>query len=215
MAARPAGAGHAHGTSERFKATSHRSFDDVDHWRKVFDDPERDAWQKPAQVMELLELREGMVVADIGAGTGYFSAGLSRAVGDSGTAFAVETEPNLVAYLRERAEVENTANLVPVLASIDNPRLPAGSLDLALLVDTFHHIDDRLTYFGDFHSLLKVSGRIAVIDWKPGKLPVGPAADHKIDPQEVVTEMEAAGYELSARHETLDYQYFLVFRSRR
>ena len=85
-------------------ATSHRSFADVEQWVAVFDDPARDAYQKPREVVRALRIRPGMRVADVGAGTGYFSRYLSAAVGAAGTVLAVDTEPELVRYLRERAE---------------------------------------------------------------------------------------------------------------
>src|SRR2546425_10110748 len=130
----------------RHDATSHHSFADVEQWSTVFDDPSRDVWQKPAEVVAALGLRSGMTVADLGAGTGYFSRHLSAAVGPEGTVLAADTEPNMVAHLRERAEAERTVNVVPILASADNPRLPAHATDLVLIVDTFPHIDDRLTH---------------------------------------------------------------------
>jgi len=101
-------------------ATARHSFADVEHWTKVFDDPKRDEWQKPAQLVEALEIAPGMCVADLGAGTGYFSRYLSQAVGEHGTVLAVDPEPNLVVHLRARAETERTANVIPILASLDN-----------------------------------------------------------------------------------------------
>ncbi|MFQ5665297.1 MAG: methyltransferase domain-containing protein [Candidatus Binatia bacterium] len=194
-------------------ATVHHPFDNVTHWTAIFDDPSRDAWQKPAEVVQALDLRPGMRVADLGAGTGYFSRYLSAAVGDDGTVFAVDTEPNLVTYLRERSDKEHTANLVPILASPDNPRLPVRSTDLVLIVDTFHHIDARLKYFARLRRLLKPGGRVAIIDWQKRELPVGPPPPHKIPRAQVVEEMEAAGYQLVAEPALLPYQYFLIFRS--
>ena len=127
-------------------ATSTHDFADVKYWSSVFDDPARDVWQKPKELVASLDIRRGSVVADLGAGTGYFSRYLAAAVGPDGTVLAVETEPNLVAHLRERAERENTPNVEPVLASPADPRLPAGGVDVILVVDTYHHIDDRRTY---------------------------------------------------------------------
>src|SRR5262249_18819738 len=147
----------------RHDATSHHSFADVAHWSAMFDDPSRDAWQKPAEVVAALGLRPGMTVADLGAGTGYFSRHLSAAGGPEGAVLAADTEPNMVAHLRERAEAERTPNVVPILASADNPRLPAHATDLVLVVDTFHHIDDRLTYLRGLRRCLKPGGRVAVI----------------------------------------------------
>src|SRR5205809_8053175 len=134
-----------------------------------------------------------MTVADLGAGTGYFSRHLSAAVGPEGTVLAVDTEPNMVARLRERAEAERTVNVVPILASADNPRLPAHATDLVLIVDTFHHIDDRLTYLRGLRRCLRPGGRVAVIDWHNRALPVGPRpAPHLARGQEVGDD-EAAG----------------------
>lgn len=197
-----------------FEATSRHDFADVEHWQKVFDDPGRDAWQRPELVVEKLALREGMRVADLGAGTGYFSRYLSAAVGPTGTVYAVETEPALVTHLRDRAETEGSDNLIPVLASSDDSRLPLFGIDLVLVVDTFHHIDDRLEYFDDARRRLRPAGRVAVIDWKKKELPVGPGLDHKIARGQVVEEMERAGYELADESTDLPYQYFLIFRPR-
>jgi ubiquinone/menaquinone biosynthesis C-methylase UbiE len=195
-------------------ATSHHDFADVAHWTAVFDDPARDAWQKPDALVQALGLSPGMAVADLGAGTGYFSRRLSAAVGAEGVVYAVDTEPNLVVHLRERAEHERTANVVPVLASADNPRLPAGAVDLVLVVDTYHHIDDRIRYFRALARVLRSSGRVAVVDWYERPLPVGPPPEHKLPRAQVVDEMAEAGYALASEPDILEYQYFLIFRRR-
>lgn len=195
-------------------ATAHHSFEDVAKWSKVFDDPARDEWQKPQALVAALNLHPGTRVADLGAGTGYFSRYLSAAVGNDGTVFAVDTEPNLVAHLRERAEHENTSNVVPILASADNPRLPVAGTDLILIVDTYHHIDGRREYFRRLQRSLARGGRVAIIDYYKHDLPVGPPAIHKLAREQVVEEMTAAGYTLTQEPAVLPYQYFLIFRSR-
>jgi predicted methyltransferase len=119
--------------------------------------------------------------------------------------------PALVGYLRTRAEQEKLANLVPILASPDNPRVPPSSADLVLIVDTFHHIDDRVAYLRRLRGALKPAGRVAVVDWQKRPLPVGPEMAHKIAREQVVDEMERAGYRLSAEPAILPYQYVLVF----
>jgi len=192
-------------------ATAHHSFADVEHWTKVFDDPERDEWQKPAELVKALGIAPGMHVADLGAGTGYFSRYLSVAVGGRGTVFAVDPEPNLVVHLRERAQRESTANVVPVLASFDNARLPTSAVDLVLIVDTFHHIDDRVNYFVGLKRCLAPTGRVAVVDFKKEPLPVGPPMEHKLAREQVVEEMQSAGYRLVDEPSVLPYQYVLVF----
>ena len=196
------------------QATSHHSFENVAQWTKVFDDPARDQWQKPQALVDALKLRPGMHVADLGAGTGYFSRYLAAAVGTQGTVFAVDTEPNLVARLRERAEQETTPNVVPILASPNNPRLPAASIDVVLVVDTYHHIDGRRDYFRKLQSCLARDGRVAIVDWQQRDLPIGPPASHKLAREKVVEEMTAAGYALVGEPTVLPYQYFLIFQPR-
>jgi ubiquinone/menaquinone biosynthesis C-methylase UbiE len=178
----------------------------------VFEDPARDEWQKPAQVVGALQLRPGMWVADLGAGTGYFLSYLSKAVGDGGCVLALEPEPNLVMHIRERAEQAGWRNVTPVLASFDDPRLPDRSVDLVFIVDTFHHLDDRLTYLRRLRRALKPGGRVAIVDWFKRPLPEGPPPEHKLARDQVVQEMAAAGYQLDEEPAILPYQYFLIFR---
>ncbi|TMB55417.1 MAG: class I SAM-dependent methyltransferase [Deltaproteobacteria bacterium] len=139
---------------------------------------------------------------------------VSTAVGATGTVFSADTEPELVRHLRERAEKERTDNVVPILASPDNPRLPRGAVDLVLLVDTFHHIDHRVAYFGRLRGTLASGGRVAVVDWQKRETPVGPELEHRLAREQVVEEMRAAGYALVAEPDVLPYQYCLVFRPR-
>jgi ubiquinone/menaquinone biosynthesis C-methylase UbiE len=192
-------------------ATTHHRFDDVAHWVQVFDDPARDAWQRPDAVVAALGLRPGDAVADLGAGTGYFMERLARAVGPSGTVYAVETEPKLLVYLRDRAARAGLGQVVPVLASPDRPRLPPRSLDVLLVVDTYHHIDGRVAYFHTAAGCLRPAGRVVVVDWRKRDLPVGPPAHHKLPRQQVEDEMRRAGYRLAAAPDLLPYQYVLVF----
>jgi len=192
-------------------ATSQRSFADVEKWRKVFDDPARDAWQKPAALVDALQLQPGMTVAEIGAGTGYLLRYLAAAVGAEGTVLLADVEPSLIAHLRARAEEEGAANVVPVLASKDNPRLPARAADVILFLDTYHHIDDRVNYMRDLRRCLRPGGRVVVVDWLKKKLPEGPPPDHKLERHQVVDEMEQAGFAFVDAPLELPYHYFLVF----
>jgi predicted methyltransferase len=200
-------------TAEPFAATpgSRHDFADVAQWSRVFDDPARDAWQKPRELVAALGLRPGMWVADLGAGTGYFSRWLDAAVAPGGVVFAVDTEPNLVAHLRARAEKEQTTTVVPVLASTDDPRLPPAALDLVLVVDTYHHLDGRLGYLRRLATRLKPTGRVAIVDWKKDDRAIGPPPEHRLARDAVVAEMRAAGYALVAEPALLAHQYFLIF----
>src|SRR5689334_6747719 len=174
-------------------ATARHSFADVAHWEKVFDDPARATWQHPDAIVQALALAPGMVVADVGAGTGYLERALSEAVGPRGVVYAVEVEPNLVTYLRGRAEREGTANVIPVLGSLDAPRLPAGRVDRILLLDTYHHIDGRVAYFQRLRSALAPGGRVVIVDWEKREDTIGPELAHRLPREQVMDEMQRAG----------------------
>lgn len=192
-------------------ATAHHSFGDVEKFEKIFDDPQRDTWQKPDEVIAALGLKPGQTVADLGAGTGYFERRLARAVGDSGMVLAVDIEPGMVQHLAERALKEQTGNVVPVLALPQEPFLPKGRVDCVLIVDTYHHFDDRLRYFKRMQQALTPTGRVVVIDFHKKPLPVGPPPEHKLPRDYVVDEMKQAGYRLADEKTFLPYHYFLIF----
>ena len=200
--------------TESDRATATHSFADVKYWSSIFDDPRRDEWQKPQALVDALQVRPGMTVADLGAGTGYFSRYLAAAVGPQGTVLAVEIEPTLLAHLRERAEREHSDNLVPVLASADNPRLPSAGVDLILIADTYHHLDHRMRYLPLLRRALRSGGRIAVVDWKAGELPQGPPPEHKLARERVIEEMTGAGFVLVGEPDLLPYHYVLIFAVR-
>jgi SAM-dependent methyltransferase len=192
--------------------THRHSFGDAEKWAHVFDDPERDAWQKPHEVIQALALSSDALVADLGAGTGYFSARLANMLGQ-GRVYAVDIEPDMVRYLGERAKRERLKNLLPVAGTPDDPKLPE-KVDLILLVDVYHHIDDRSAYFRKLRASLRPGGRVAIIDFRRDS-PEGPPRAARIAPDKVRTEMKAAGYSLAAEHPFLPRQYFLVFQPAR
>ena len=131
---------------------------------KQFDDPARDAWQMPEKVIAALHLKPGQNVADIGAGTGYFSVRLARSEA-APKVYAVDIEPGMVTYLRDRAAKESLQNIIAVQASEDDARLPEP-VDAILIVDTYHHIGNREVYFRKLAKSLKPGGRLAIIDFK-------------------------------------------------
>lgn len=189
--------------------THQHSFGDAEKWAHVFDDSKRDAWQKPHEVIKALALAPDAVVADIGAGTGYFSARLATML-PKGRVFAADIEPAMVRYLAERAAREGLSNMTPVQARADAPGLSA-KVDLVLMVDTYHHIEGREKYFRGLIDLLKPGGRIAIIDFRMDS-PEGPPKQARLVPAQVIAEMRNAGYELASGHDFLARQYFLVFR---
>lgn len=189
----------------------HQRFGDAERWSKVFDDPERDAWQKPDDVIRALKLGPDAAIADIGSGTGYFAVRLARAL-PGGRVFGADLEPGMVRYLNERAARGKLLNLSSHLAAADDARIPAP-VDLALVVDTYHHIGQREGYFSRLKQSLKPRGRVAIVDFKPDS-PVGPPKRHRIAASAVVEEMARAGYALEATPDFLPYQYMLIFTPR-
>ncbi len=189
----------------------HRRFHDAEKWSKVFDDPARDEWQKPAQVIAAFKLAEDASVADIGSGTGYFAVRLAKAV-PRGRVAGADLEADMVRFLNERAAREGLPNLASHLAAPEDPRLPAA-VDLTLVVDTYHHIANRSRYFERLKKSLKQGGRVAIVDFKLDS-PVGPPARHRIAPEQVRNEMERAGYRLLEAPDLLPYQYLLIFAPR-
>ena len=180
-------------------------FDDAEKWAKSFDDPARDAWQKPDEVIRALALPPGAAVADIG----YFATRLARAV-PQGRVLGVDLSPDMVRYLKERAKREELANLSSQLGRADDPRL-TQPVDLVILVDTYHHIGSREKYFRRVRDALKAGGRLAIIDFRLDA-PMGPPKRDRIAPEQVRRELAAAGFEMAQQHDFLPRQYFLVLR---
>ena len=191
-------------------ATHEHGFRDAEKWAQVFDDPARDAWQKPDDVIEALSLKPDAVVADIGAGTGYFAVRLARML-PRGRIYAIDVEPDMVKYLAERAKREGMKNVIAVAGKPDDPRLP-DKIDLLLLVDVYHHIDAREQYLRRLRPALKPGGHIAIIDFRLDS-PGGPPRQARIAPEQVKAELAKAGYALYEEHSFLPRQYFLVFQA--
>jgi len=189
-------------------AIPHR-FENAEEWAKRFEDPARDAWQKPDEVVTALAPRPDAKVADIGSGTGYFAVRLARAVPE-GRVYGVDIEPDMVRYLGERARREGLGNLRAVLGEPADPKLPEP-VDLAIIVDTYHHMSDRVAYMRRLGETLRPGGQVAIVDFHK-ESPKGPPAEHKLSPEQVREEMEAAGYRLARSHDFLPDQYFLVFQ---
>ena len=206
-AAHPPETGHA----VRHRGPIQHSFADAEAWAKAFESAERDEWQRPDEVVAALGLRPGMTVADVGSGTGYFARRFATAVGPAGAVYATDVEPGMAVYVRRRADEDGQANLIPVLASFDDPRLPDGTVDLIFICNTWHHIGDRVEYARGLAADLASGGRVAIVDFLPGDLPVGPGPDHKLSAAEVEAELTAAGFRLAAAPDLLPYQYVLIF----
>jgi len=186
----------------------HDRFDDPAKWSAIFDDPYRDAWQKPEGVIAALKLPKDAVVADVGAGTGYFTLRLARAL-PNGKVYAVDVEPSMVEHTVKRAQNADFANVEGVVASTNSPRLP-GKVDLVLMVDTYHHISNRLEYFDALREQLRPGGRVVIVDYTMAS-PHGPPPERRLSGEQVKAEMVAAGYPRSEEPLGLPHHPMLEF----
>lgn len=203
--------GGAGGREHAHHAHTDHDFSDAASWSKVFDDPARDAWQKPDEVVALLEITPGATVVDLGAGTGYFESHLSGAVGGAGTVIALDPEPNMVDFMTWRAKKDGLRNVTPRVCPLDGTGLADASVDRVLVVDTWHHLGDRAAYAKHLAAVVKPGGLVAVVDFTLDAAK-GPPPSHRVPPEKVIEALVAAGFTASAVAETLPDQYVVVGR---
>lgn len=172
----------------------------------------RAAWQKPERVLRALGVRRGQVVADVGAGPGFWTLPLARRVGRGGHVFAVDPEPAALDALRRRLAKAGVRNVTPVLNDDASPMLPDGSCDLVLVVNVYHHFAEPAAFLKRLTRCLKPGGRLVNIDWADRDTPKGPPARRRISPAVFLRDARRAGLRLAGAHEFLPYQYFLVLR---
>lgn len=194
--------GHAH--------HKHHRFDDAEQWAKQFDNPERDAWQRPDAVLDFIGLAPDARVADLGAGTGYFAMRMAKRT-PQGRVFANDIEPDMVRYLGERADKEGLKNLQPVQGNASDPALPEA-VDVVFLCNVFHHIEHRPAYFRKVAQRLRPGGRVVIVDFKKdaaADIP-GPPPAMRIAQAALVDELAAAGLVLQrANRDLLPHQYIV------
>lgn len=178
---------------------------------KSLEDPGRDAWQQPAAVVDSLGIRPGDDVADLGAGSGYFTVRLAQAVGPAGNVYAVDMDPQMLEYIERRAAEQQLDNVQTILAEPHDPKLGSASVDLIFTCNTLHHISDRGRYYASLARALRPGGRLVDIDFQKRPSPVGPSVEMRIAKKDVIKEIEAAGFRLIKEFDFLQYQYFLIF----
>ncbi len=183
-------------------------FEDANHWAKVFDDPSRDAWQHPDDIIASLALAPDMTVADVGAGTGYFTMRLARAV-PSGHVIANDIEPDMVRYLNERAAKEHATNVTAVLGTADDPKLPPASCDRILIVDVWHHVADRRAFAAKLAAALEPGGQIAIVDFTMAATH-GPPKHHRLAPEAIIADLASAGLQAHVSPVALPEQFIVV-----
>jgi ubiquinone/menaquinone biosynthesis C-methylase UbiE len=179
----------------------------------LLDAPDRDLWQRPDLIMDAMGIADGSVVADIGAGSGWFTIRLARRVGPQGIVFAEDVQQEMINAISRRVSREGFSNVRPVLGTINDPKLAAQSLDAALMVDSFHEVEekDRVTMLVNLGKALKPQGRLGIIDFRLDGTGPGPAPEERVSPNVVITAAERAGLKLMQQEPFLEYQYFLIF----
>jgi ubiquinone/menaquinone biosynthesis C-methylase UbiE len=192
----------------------HQLHQDSKAYIAYLEDPQRDVYQKPHEVIMALGLREGETVADIGAGSGYFTFRLASPVGEKGRIYAVDTSPDMIMHMNRRIRDMKLRNIVTVLSAPDDPLLMDGSIDRFFICDTWHHIQNQAQYLALMKKMLKPGGQVIMIDFQKVELPVGAPMEMKIAREDLVRQMESNGFKLVKEHTFLPYQYFLIFTSR-
>ena len=179
----------------------------------LLDAPDRDLWQRPDLIMDAMAIADGSVVADIGAGSGWFTIRLARRVGPQGLVYAEDVQQEMINAISRRVSREGFNNVRPKLGSVNDPKLPAQSLDAALMVDSFHEVEaaDRVTMLANLAKALKPQGRIGIVDFRLDGTGPGPAPEERVSPDVVLNAAKAAGLKLIRQEPFLEYQYFLIF----
>lgn len=200
--------GHAH---HAHPEGMQHDFSDAERWAREFDAPERDAWQQPDRVVAALGLRPGDTVVDLGVGTGYFVPRLAAAVGPEGHVIGLDVEPNMVSYVKARAQKVGLSRFDARVIAADDPQLAEGSADVILIVDTWHHLGARATYAEKLARALKPGGRVVVVDFKL-ESERGPPPTHRLAAEAVIAELATAGLEGEVADVALPDQYVVVAR---
>jgi arsenite methyltransferase len=205
------GAVHAQDAVKRDDHQMHRLHGDPKAYIGALEDPKRDAYQKPHEVIHALNLKSGEVIADIGAGSGYFTFHLARHVGDKGKVYAVDVSPDMILHINRRIRELKANNVVTLLADPDDPLLSDRSVNRFFFSDSWHHIENQSKYLSLMKRMLKPGGEIVIIDFHKKELPVGPPMQMKIAREDLIKQFDGNGYRLTKEHSFLPYQYFLVF----
>jgi tRNA A58 N-methylase Trm61 len=174
--------------------------------------PEREQEEEPEKALAALEIAHGSVVADIGAGVGYFTWRLADVVGPTGKVYANDIQPEMIRMLTRNIKDRGLTNVEPVLGKIDDPRLPKGAVDLALLVDVYHEFSEPQKMLDHIRESLKPDGRLVLLEYRKEdpKVPIRP--EHKMSVSEVKAEVEPEGFKLDKVLEILPRQHILIFR---
>jgi cyclopropane fatty-acyl-phospholipid synthase-like methyltransferase len=177
--------------------------------------PEREGEEEPARAIEALDLRAGMTVADIGTGSGYYAVRMARKVGEEGRVYATDIQVGMLSILQRRAAMEKLSNIVPVLGAADDPKLPPGSLDLALMVDVYHELSEPQAFVRRLREALKPEGRLVLIEFRKEDPRVPIKEEHKMSVAQVRQELSADGFAIDRVIDVLPWQHIIVLKTAR
>lgn len=176
--------------------------------------PRRKKWQKPAAVVRALRLRRGQVIAEIGSGPGYFTPRLARAVGPAGHVYAVDPEAAVLDVLRQRMKKAGVGNVTPVLGRDDDPLLPTGRCDVAIIINAYHHMHGGAAFLRRMVKRLARGARVINVDWDETS-EFGPPPKRRVPRARFLRDARRAGLRLVAERAFLPHQYFLELRRAR
>ncbi len=197
----------------RTTAAGDQHYDNKEAALASFEEPDRDSWAMPAEIVEALAIEPSMDIADVGAGSGYFTRRLATAA-PHGTTYAVDVDADFKSYIEEHRAQWHTPNIVTRLAVYEHPLLPVASVDLVFISNTYSFLQDRKGYFTAVHKALRPGGRLAVIDWRvdaecPRQLDC-PKVVERVAEAIAVEELAGVGFTVLERHDFLPYQYFMI-----
>ena len=176
--------------------------------------PERDAEENPQAAIDALGLKSGMVVCDLGAGSGYYSIRMAQKVGAQGKVYAVDIQPGMIKLLEKRIKDEKLKNIVPVLSTANDPKLPDNEIDLMILVDVYHEFDQPQMMLKKIRKSLKDEGRLVLLEFRKEDPKVPIREEHKMSIQQVKAEMEAEGFEIAEVKEHLPWQHMIFLKKK-
>jgi ubiquinone/menaquinone biosynthesis C-methylase UbiE len=176
----------------------------------LLESPDREAWQRPEQIMDKLSIADGSVVADLGAGGGWFTVRLARRVGPNGKVYAEDIQPQMIEATKRRVDREQLRHVEMRLGDPSDPKLPEGALDAVLMVDSYNEVEHPVVLLRNIARSLKSNGRVGIVDWTPEGGGPGPDLNQRVDPQQVIRDAEAAGLRVISREDFLRYQYMLI-----
>jgi len=174
--------------------------------------PEREAEEAPSKALAALELKPGMVVADIGAGSGYYTSRMAKLVGPAGRVFATDIQPGMLEILNRRIQSEGLANVTTVLGAMDDPKLAPASIDLAIMVDVYHELQAPQVFLQKLRSVFKPGGRLVLVEFRKEDPKVPILEVHKMSVAEVKMELEAEGFVIDRVIDVLPWQHIIVLR---